>query len=50
MYEVKLRGLQYEREKKKVTNPYGVKGKDEAQNELQLSTAEKLAGYSVKIC
>jgi N6-adenosine-specific RNA methylase IME4 len=38
-----LRGLQYKREKKRVTNPYGVKGKDEGQNEHHLSTAQKLA-------
>lgn len=38
-----LRGLQYKREKKKITNPYGVKGKDEPQNDEHLSTAQKLA-------
>lgn len=38
-----LRGLQYKREKKKITNPYGVKGKDEPQNDEHLSTSQKLA-------
>lgn len=38
-----LRGLQYEREKKKVTNPYGVLGKDGGENTHQLKTSERLA-------
>lgn len=38
-----LIGLQYKQEKKQVTNPYGVKGKDVEQNVPQFSTAAKIA-------
>ena len=36
-------GKRYEEEKKEVTNPYGVKGRDECQSGPQLNTAEKIA-------